>query len=288
MGIAKNYRIVIALLGAVSASGAASAAKITWGSPTIIGGPTDVVTQGSPVYAYSLGNNVTPVVNGVTFTPAVSNGGSPNYDYSDSNVLLHNYIQYTGFNGPPTEFDAQYTNLLTSAGYAPGTTNPITFTLNVTQGQTYELQVWANDARGSNFAATESISDPSGGSGSLVISESYGGGFGGTYNIGTFLADGPTQQLTFVWSGGPNTTAQVNAFQLRNITVTPEPAMSAVLMGMGAMGLSCRDGDAGSNSVAGIVLVYFFGGCVPFACEGMIYKLCIGSSSLGRVPFAFW
>jgi PEP-CTERM motif-containing protein len=243
MGIARSRRCVaLVVLGLLAGATTASAAKITWSSPSLISGPSDVSTQGTVAYAYSLGNNVVPQVNGVFFTAAVSNNGTPDYDYTDSNVLLHNYIQYTGFSAPSTVSDTQYQNLLTSAGYAPGPTNQMVFTLNVTSGQTYLLEVWANDARGSNFAATESVTDPSGGLGSLTISQNYASGYGGSFITGTFLADASTQQLTFTWSGPPNgtnQTSQVNAFQLRNITPTPEPA-STLALGIGAFGLLAR------------------------------------------------
>jgi hypothetical protein len=240
MGIAKSRcGVALLVLGLLVGGSTANAAKITWTSPSTISGPSDVSTQGTIVYAYSLGNTVTPQVNGVSFLPAVSNGS---FNYTDSNVQLNNYIQYTGFSAPSTVSDSQYESLLTSAGYAPGATNQMAFTLNVTSGQTYLMQVWANDARAANFAATESVTDPSGGLGSLTISQNYASGYGGSFITGTFTADASTQQLAFTWSGPPNGTnqkSQVNAFQLRNITPTPEPA-SALALGIGAIGLLAR------------------------------------------------
>jgi hypothetical protein len=243
MGIAKNHRVVIALLGALGASGAASAAQITWGSQSLIFGPSDVVTQGSLVYAYSLGNNVAPFVNGVLFGPAQSHNGSPDYDFADSNVLLHNYTFYQGFGTPPTVSDSQYGNLLDNAGYAPNDPqnnphNDIVFTLNVTQGQTYLLQLWANDGRqGDHVGTTQTLTDSSGGAaGNMTVNEAYGtSGFGGTFLTGTFKADAGTEVITIDGTDEQ----QINAFQLRNITVTPEPT-TAIVFGMGAMGLLSR------------------------------------------------
>lgn len=231
--------VALVVLGLLAGATTANAAQITWSAPSLISGPSDVSTQGTVAYAYSLGNNDVPQVNGVFFTPAVSNGS---FNYTDSNVQLDNYITYTGFGAPSTVSDTQYENLLTSAGYAPGATNQMAFTLNVTSGQTYLIQVWANDARAANFAATESVTDPSGGLGSLTISQTYPSGYGGSFIDGTFTADASTQQLAFTWSGPPNgtnQTSQVNAFQLRNITPTPEPA-SALALGIGAIGLLAR------------------------------------------------
>jgi len=233
-----NRLVVVGLLGVLGGSHIADAGKITWSGQSLIAGDSDVSTQGSAVYAYSLGNNVTPVVNGVSFTPAVSNNGSPNYDYSDSNVLLHNYIQYTGFGAPNAiSPSSQYASLLTSAGYAPNAGNDMVFTLNVTQGQSYLLELWANDARGDHVGSIETLTDSSGGAaGGLTIAEPYASGFGGTFITGTFTADSSTEVITI---DGSVDEQQINAFELRNITAIPEPA-SGLLFGIVAAGLAVR------------------------------------------------
>ena len=239
MGFAKGNRlVVVGLLGLLGGSHLADAAKITWSGQSLINGDSDVSTQGSLVYAYSLGNNVTPVVNGVSFTPAVSNNGSPNYDYADGNVLLHNYIQYTGFSAPNTVTSgSQYASLLTSAGYAPNAGNDMVFTINVTSGQTYRIEMWANDARGFHVGSVENLTDSSGGTaGGLTIAQAYTTGFGGTFTTGTFTADSTSQVITI---DGTVDEQQINAFQLRNITAIPEPA-SGLLLGIGAAGLAVR------------------------------------------------
>jgi hypothetical protein len=241
MDIAKRRHkgVTLVILGLLAGATTANAAQITWSTPSLISGPSDVSTQGTVAYAYSLGNTVVPQVNGVFFIPAVSNAGSPNYDYTDSNVLLHNYIQYTGFGVPPTVTDPQYSALLESAGYAPNAGNAMVFTLNVTQGQTYLVQMWANDGRqGDHVGSTETLADSSGGAPvTLTINEAYaGGGFGGMFVNGTFTADASTEVVTI---NGLVDEQQINAFQLRNITPTPEPA-SALALGIGAIGLLAR------------------------------------------------
>jgi hypothetical protein len=239
MRLAKsNRRILVALLGILGVTYTADAGKITWSGQSLITGDSDVSTQGSLVYAYSLGDNMTPVVNGVSFAPAVSNNGSPNYDYSDSNVLLHNYIQFIGFGAPSTVASgSQYASLLNSAGYAPNAGNDMVFTLNVTPGQSYLLQLWANDARGAHVGSIETATDLSGGAaGGLTIAEAYTTGFGGTFISGTFTADSSSEIVTI---DGSVDEQQINAFQLRNITPTPEPA-SGLLFAIGLAGLAVR------------------------------------------------
>lgn len=232
----RNTLIVVGLIGLLGGLHVASAAPITWSGQSLIAGDSDVSTQGLLVYAYSLGNNVTPVVNGVSFTPAVSHDGSPDFDYADSNVLLHNYTQYTGFGAPSTVTPgSQYANLLTSAGYAPNAGNDMVFTLNVTPGQSYQLQLWANDARGDHVGSIETLKDSSGGAaGSLTIGEAYPTGFGGTFITGTFTADSATEVITI---DGSVDEQQINAFELRNVTATPEPS-SGLLLGIGGAGLA--------------------------------------------------
>ena len=215
----------------------ARAAQITWGSQSLIAGPSDVVTQGSSVYAYAVGNSNSPLVNGVLFNGAISHDGSPDYDYSDSNVLLHNYIEYQSFGTPPTVSDSQYAALLDSAGYAPNAHNDITYTLNVTSGQKYLLEMWVNDGRaGAHVGSTETLTDTSGGaSGTLTLNQAYGtAGYGGTFITGTFTADSSSENV--VIDGGD--IQQINAFQLRNIT-TPEPA-TGMLFAIGSLGLLAR------------------------------------------------
>jgi hypothetical protein len=230
-----HWLVIAALLGLLVGSHTADAGKITWSGQSLITGDSDVSTQGSAVYAYSLGNNTIPIVNGVLFVPAVSHDGSPDFDYSDSNVLLHNYTQYTGFGAPNTVTPgSQYASLLTSAGYAEPAGNDMVFTLNVTSGQSYLLRVWANDARGFHVGSAENLTDSSGGAaGTLTIAQPYTSGFGGSFITGTFTADAGTEVITI---HGTIDEQQVNAFELRNVTpAVPEPA-SGLLLGIAAAG----------------------------------------------------
>ena len=79
---------------AVSSAGMASAAPITWGTPTTIAGPTDVNTTGTSVFAWDPGISgsgnydlassgygaINPVINGVTFSGSLPTGSSISFN----------------------------------------------------------------------------------------------------------------------------------------------------------------------------------------------------------------
>ena len=69
-----------------------------------------------------------------------------------------------------------------------------------------------------------------------MIGEAYPTGFGGTFITGTFTADSSLETITI---DGSVDEQQINAFQLRNVTPTPEPA-SGLLFGIGIAALAVR------------------------------------------------
>ncbi len=119
----------------------ASAANITWGSPTTISGASDVSTLG--IYfgswaPYDGGANTMPV-NGVAFQ---GNSDLP----SLSTFQLDN--GYNGFHSPGTS-DANYNALLQYATFSNEST-PASFSwTNMTAGDTYLAELWVNDGRNS-------------------------------------------------------------------------------------------------------------------------------------------
>src|SRR5580704_15577163 len=65
----------LAMLAAVFFGTEGSSAQITWGLVTTIAADTDVITNGTFMYAYGWANN-NETINGVTFSGTASTGGA--------------------------------------------------------------------------------------------------------------------------------------------------------------------------------------------------------------------
>jgi hypothetical protein len=164
-------------------------------------------------------------VNGVTFQNS-----------SDLPGLGTSFDNSTGtgtFNSPGTS-DANYNTLLTSGAFG---NNPTSYTFNwggMTIGDSYLVELWVQDGRNSTVnARTETATGGANTSGFLA----YGSGNSGPgqYIIGTFVADSTGE--TIALNPGPAIpSAQLNLFQVRDITPVPEPSTLAFLaLGTGAM-----------------------------------------------------
>ena len=226
--------ILAVLLAGLAAVPSAQAAVITWQTPTVILGDSDVSTTGTlnraynlttspydPVYGTPPASNPT-VVNGVSFEGWVVGY----YDKPDTTRTTVPSIANTSGNGSPSapfsNLSSGYQALLDTSCYATGN---ITFTLqNLTSGQDYLFQGWVNDSRGSYYSRTEYLSGGGANSDTFHIESSSTAGSLGYYVIGTFLADSTNQAITV--QGVNLNIAQLNAFQLRAI---PEPATWALL-----------------------------------------------------------
>ena len=92
----------------------------------------------------------------------------------------------------------------------------------LTIGDTYEVQIFSNDARaGSDTGLITRLDNGAGGTGiDLELSNAPDGGSAGDFGLGTFVADASTQsfELSGFLNGNPNVgRVQVNAIQLRNV-----------------------------------------------------------------------
>jgi hypothetical protein len=201
-------------LGVVLGSGAA-AAPITWGSAQNSAGSGDVSTTGWTVEARNLTSVAgTTVVNGVTFT--------------NTDALLP-LSTSDDFLAGATTGDAAYDALLEGLDF--GGDEPL-FTLAIGSGLAvgtqYQLQVWFTDLRTQQAGRVMTYGDGLGNNVSLGASV---GGFG-QYALGTFFADGSTQNL-FMQTDGTFPRVHLTAYQLRAI---PEPG-SVALAGLALLGL---------------------------------------------------
>jgi hypothetical protein len=255
---------VVAL--ALVAASQVQAAFMTWGAPAQISGDTDVVTDGTLVAAYSVGNASPTTVNGVTFEalPIVQVSGWANPVTAGHAVIssdpfestppgtnrrYNNIIDggdATGAGGDFAGLSSSYKQLLGHSAMSKGLEYfndwnswndwlpaPAAVTLTgLTPGKMYLFQDWQQNP-------TRSWTLTSGGATSDVI---YGGngtaGSLGQYIIGTFTADSTgTQRIDWLANAPDNWEYNiVNGFQVREMV--PEPG-TIVLALTGLIGLVC-------------------------------------------------
>jgi hypothetical protein len=198
------------------------ASLIIWQSPLVITAAPDVLTNGTYFGSwapYDGGANGLPV-NGVTFQ-----------GFSDLPNLASSFAGgqngYNAFGSPGTP-DANYNSLLQYAAFANGTN--LTFSWGgMRPGHTYEVQLWANDARGSTGARWENCSG--GAVGTTVYGTDTSGPVGysspifsgnpsaGYYIVGTFMADSSGfEEILLTAFGSSSASAQINLVQVRDIT----------------------------------------------------------------------
>jgi hypothetical protein len=153
-------------------------ATITWGTPTAISGPTDVLTTGTFVAAASAFGSAS-TVNGVSF--AAYNATS-SFTYTGTRASYHSETY------PPTNTgDSAYNDIL-NIGFHSLDDGSATLTLSgLTAGQQYRGQLWTP-----SWDITWSTSFSSGnqvamGNTALVP----------TYVTGTFTATGTTQTISY-------------------------------------------------------------------------------------------
>lgn len=236
---------ILSLLG-TSADGAV----VTWGTPQAIVGDPDVSTDGTLVAAFNIGDLgvASATVNGVFFqgfvvqtTSTSASSGNFSLAASGGDFFLSSNEDYGSISPPSPPFtglSAPYKTILAGATI---TGQPTTFDLNMsglTPGETYQFQWWANTSGEALPAVSTSHAASAGNTVTLNDNPTRLEGGLGQYVTGTFVADGTSQMITFlpIPAGGPNSAAQLNAFQLRQI---PEPS-SIGLLGLAAVTLGFR------------------------------------------------
>ena len=192
---------------------AALRAQIVWGSPVVISGDADALTNGLTLCAFDW-KNTTATVNGITFT------GTSSTSSAGTNVVLGGFsADYTGYGSASSPFgalSAAYQNVLGGGVYVNGATATVTL-INLIAGHQYAVQVWVNDSRGPENGRTETVIG-GGNMPTLDYSSASGTSPGGVgqYAIGVFTATDTSQPFTLTGSAS----TQLNALLLANVTGT--------------------------------------------------------------------
>ena len=221
-----RLRLVLGLFPVMSA--ALSAAPVTWETPSVISGDSDVKDIGGTVFAYDW-KSVSQTVNGVAFTAP---GAGATLSWPSGNI--HGaFVSDAGSAMPAAGLSAGYKNILNGGRYANnGAACTVTLN-NLTPGRDYLAQLWVMDARIYGPGRTETVTS-SGNTVTLSYSNAATNTAGGVgqYTVGTFTADAATQVITLTG----NSSTQINALQLRDVTdyqptapVVTQPPQSRVV-----------------------------------------------------------
>ena len=227
---------VLAVLSA--AASAASGATITWGAGQSITGNTDVSTAGSLKYAYNPGTTST-IINGVPFVAvptvgtAAPSASSGNGDFTvietQGQHLVGGYYGGSATGTFPTLTTAYQALLGDFVG--SGFTESLQVTLgNLTAGQKYQVQVWANDSfsAGTNLSTFTPESLKAVLDGTTQISTNVPNVVGGLgqYSLGTFTADATSQTFLISAAGGSvDLYGNAPVFSGMQLRAVPEPTM---------------------------------------------------------------
>lgn len=192
---------IISTLLTVSGLGA----PITWEPAVDTAGPSVILTDGALLEAVngSAGGGVV-TANGVNFSP--------------SNTLLSNSAASVALNGQTT-LDPGLDDLLNNVEFGGGTSTSITVGGGaLTVGQSYLIQLFFTDLRTCCSSRVMTYGD---GEGSTVnVTASGAPGSFGQFAVGSFVADGPSQEISLVANGFGN--VHLNGYQIRSAFPAPE------------------------------------------------------------------
>lgn len=207
-------RIVLTAL-LVASSGVSQAALVDWYPTFDTESVEDVVTIGSTVEAlnfasdgslYDIPREQDVLIGDIDFLESTTIFSS---DAGERRFLA---ADYTG----ATTGDVAYDMLLDTLDFGNGV-DPLSFQAgngSLVSGRTYLVQLWFTDLRGG--ASSDRSMKVSDGLGNDAFIHATGEGLG-QYVIGTFVADGASQDLQFQ-VGGDFANAHMNAYQLRDVT----------------------------------------------------------------------
>jgi len=254
---------------------ASSAATINWGASVNLfagGNNNSFISQngdfvvgfngGTSAVETTIGTSIFTSVNQTTISAGITGSGI----YSGVGVSTN-----AGNSAGPTTFgDGEFNSLgdvfdlLNSAVYTDSSELGLLTITGLNIGNTYEIQILVNDARGGTNASIRDVewkvgyNDGNGGTTitgladltNRAFNDSGDPNLAGDYIIGTFIADATSQSFNYGATRGNNTAdefdlgdtlaqlsggqSHINAFQLRETAVVPEPSSTA-LLGLGGL-----------------------------------------------------
>ena len=241
-----------------------SRAQVTWGASSTIAADSDVITNGTQLYAFDWGNN-SVTVNGVGFVGTSSTGGGgADLNIAASNGNINNNATAFGSTSaaPFTNLSSAYQEILKGGDYASSGSATLTVTLNsLTTGHEYAVQLWVNDDRPGEATRTEAVSSSN--SITLAYNAIQAGGGVGQYGIGVFTASSGSQAFTMLGAAA----TQLNALQVRDVTGTgyspPPPVIpQALWVHFGTNGLLQYYADNAGNRLPDFSYAGYLGGGV--------------------------
>jgi len=208
--------------------------NVTWRTPITISGPSDVNTEGTYFgsWAPQDGSANTFPVNGVTFQ------GFSDLPFFTAGPTFNG--GYNGYGSPGTS-DTNYNALLQYGSYSDAGDQPATFSWSgMTPGHLYLIQLWVNDGRDIGESRSQTITG--GTNTSPPINFGSDGSGPGQCIIGTFVANGSGGQTLILnaFSSGSNPNAQINLFQVRDIT----PRITSIAVTGPTLTLTVTNGPA--------------------------------------------
>jgi len=232
---------IISLLALPLAVGSLQAATISWNVFNIADDITQISKTGTLIHARfgEQGSDAGLTINGEFFDDLSTLDSATNQDTIGARA--------GSFSAP----NANYYQLLQrgSRDSANADTSISFSSLNI--GSTYQIQVWAADSARAADDQGIVVNDGSGAvnpgtTGHATILQQVGTGGYGQYALGTFVADGTAAQsfglrqyFTLQTTASAQAHTYVNAYQLREIGVVPEPSTTA-LLGLGGLALILR------------------------------------------------